>query len=117
MEPLLNYHGLADVLPQQDQRHPVWEQQRKTRGFDDTELWNLDVTIAKFILPRLIEFRRELTGHPGKLPDPTAWEVILDKMIVTFTWLSQDDNVGDLLPAEVSEGLGLFITYYRNLWT
>jgi len=30
-----------------------WSKQREKRGFDDTELWNLDVTISKFLVPRL----------------------------------------------------------------
>ena len=28
--------------------------QRKERGFDSTELWNLDTTLLRFLLPRLI---------------------------------------------------------------
>lgn len=31
--------------------------QRNTRGFDDAELWNLDETVAEFMLPRLKAFR------------------------------------------------------------
>lgn len=39
-----------------------WELERKSRGFDSTELWNLDATIAEFILPRLIAFK-EMDRH------------------------------------------------------
>ena len=42
-----------------DQREPFFKQQRLERGFDDTELWGLDLTIAKFILPRLIEYQKQ----------------------------------------------------------
>lgn len=39
-----------------------WKLERKLRGFDTTELWNLDATIAEFILPRLIAFK-EMDRH------------------------------------------------------
>ena len=39
-----------------------WKLERKSRGFDNTELWNLDATIAEFTLPRLIAFK-EMDRH------------------------------------------------------
>lgn len=43
-----NYYGLAfDEDIKEDVRQKKWKKQRKKRGFDDTELWNLDRTIAK----------------------------------------------------------------------
>ena len=42
------------------QDHPKWDKftkQRLERGFDDSETWNLDLTIAKFVLPRLESFK------------------------------------------------------------
>lgn len=50
-----------------DDRWEDWEYQRRTRGFDDTELWNLDSTIVKFILPRLKVFRDQCHGTPGNI--------------------------------------------------
>lgn len=49
-----------------------WEKQRYKRGFDDTELWGLDYTIASFILPRLIAFR-----EMGKNGMPTYYETAI----------------------------------------
>lgn len=43
-----------------------YKEQRKLRGFDDTELWNLDFTIAKFILPRLKRFIECTTAYPPR---------------------------------------------------
>lgn len=39
-----------------------WQLERNVRGFDTTELWNLDATIAEFVLPRLIAFK-EMDRH------------------------------------------------------
>ena len=39
-----------------DDRWSKMKRQRLTRGFDDSETWSLDVTIAKFIVPRLERF-------------------------------------------------------------
>ncbi len=40
-----------------DTRHFKWWCQRRSRGFDDRELWNLDNSLATWLLPRLKAFR------------------------------------------------------------
>lgn len=78
---------------------------RKKRGiytkFKDNELWDLDLTIAQFVLPRLIQFKKTTKGYPGRLivddnidlssisdseddKYVTLWNNILDKMIWSF---------------------------------
>jgi len=47
------YYGHDDG---KDSRSKQWKKERKTRGFDDTELWSLGDTIVEFILPRLKAF-------------------------------------------------------------
>lgn len=39
--------------------------QRRTRGWDDSELWSLDCTIARFALPRLRRFAEIRHGEPS----------------------------------------------------
>lgn len=39
------------ILP--DARHAQWALQRRMRGFDDRELWSLDISMARWLLPRL----------------------------------------------------------------
>ena len=50
-----------------DERWSKWKQQRMERGFDDTELWNLDVTMARFILPRLKVYKESTFTVPGTI--------------------------------------------------
>ena len=72
-----------------DPREKLWKKQVKERGFDDRELWSLDFTISKFILPRLQAFKKQKAGYPGHLTEK-KWDNKLDKMIAAFTLLAKD---------------------------
>lgn len=54
--------------------------QRRTRGWDDSELWSLDYTIAKFALPRLRGFRQIMASHPCEITFK-EWQHIVDEII------------------------------------
>lgn len=96
--------------------------QRITRGWDNRELWNLDTTIAKFALPRLIEFRETGAeyGHPCDLTHE-EWLEIIDKIIYAMR-----SRVEDLEPdalslyqeyaERVQEGFELFGKWFGDLW-
>lgn len=57
------------------------------------ELWNLDYTIAEFILPRLKKFKKESMGYPdqGEMDTPEKWNAALDKMILAFEYILNDN--------------------------
>ena len=80
---------------------------------DDTELWNLDVTICKFILPRLKAFAANIQGVPGDLTEE-QWADILAHMLQSFEAYIEEDYV--VKTAEGKEGFTLFVTYLRHLW-
>lgn len=108
------YYGHADSIDKNDKRQKKWKKQRKQRGFDSTELWNLDVTITKFVLPRLKAFKEEIIGYPANLSEK-KWDKILDKIIAAFEILSNEDPF--LYDDEkVDNGLKLFAKYYNRLW-
>lgn len=113
---MLNY-GFASEVPMDDPRQLAWSQQREERGFDDTELWNLDKTIAKFIHPRLVAFAETSAGHPGNLESTEEWEAILKTMTDAFALLADDDMI---ISSEqhlvISAGLDNFRKYYLTLW-
>jgi len=92
--------------------------QRRVCGFDDSELWSLDHSLAKLILPRLKRFRKCAPGYPGCLSSEKEWEAILDKMIVAFEFAASEDYwTYDTEPhAKLHEGLKLFEEYYTSLW-
>lgn len=53
--------------------------QRRTRGWDDSDLWSLDAATARFMLPRLRRFRQTTIAHPYGL-DPCSWDWILGEI-------------------------------------
>lgn len=92
-----------------EERQTLWKKQRMERGFDDTELWNLDNTILKFVLPRLKAFKDVAVGTPYNF-DEEKWEECIDKMIKSIESIIEDgDNVD-------YEGFELFKKYFFNLW-
>jgi hypothetical protein len=96
--------------------------QRRKRGFDDSETWNLDSSLAKIILPRLKRFKELSDGFPAELEEG-EWDKILDEMIWAFTFLageerwttgvSEDDTK---TWARVQSALNNFAKYYTGLW-
>lgn len=91
--------------------------QRRTRGWDDRETWNLDVTLARHALPRLRRFAELTNGHPPDL-SWEEWADVLRAMVRGFELVAAADG-GPLDPGadrEVREGLALFAEYYPHLW-
>lgn len=58
------------------------------------ELWNLDYTVAKFVLPRLIKFKENSLGFPGydEADTMNKWQDILQKIITAFEYIVTDDD-------------------------
>lgn len=105
-----------------------WFWQRRTRGFDDTALWNLDSHLAALILPRLKAFRSlPPAGYPSGLfsdpPDITCyedWLAIIDQMVDAFELLADKDTSSwewtDTQHQTMETGLQLFARWFGALW-
>lgn len=87
--------------------------QRRRKGWDDSDTWNLNYVIVRFVLPRLKRFREISAAYPYQLT-PEEWDTILEKMIIAFQALDEDD--GDIDWEMVEEGLDLFRQYFMDLW-
>lgn len=92
-------------------------QQRLTRGWDDSETWSLDYSLAKLILPRLKRFRQITIATPGYLEE-AEWQEKLDKMIAAFEFGASEErwSAGPEEYKKHEEGLKLFAEYYWALW-
>lgn len=138
-------YGIENVnfslIDPDDDRWEKYKQQRLERGFDNSELWNLDSTIVKFILPRLKAFREIAYSTPGslayefeqkgysneeanKLADK-AWEEILDKIEWAFENYSNEptSEPGKDFRKEykkynkkLDEGFKLFGKWFSAFW-
>lgn len=94
------------------------------------ETWSLDITFAKYIIPRLKKFKELNNGYPGieEVNTPEKWDGALDKMIQAFEYVANefdwwvDNPKYDCFAEEkrrqavINEGLQLFAKYYMNLW-
>lgn len=95
--------------------------QRRRRGFDESELWSLYSTIARFVEPRLRAFidTYEARSYPCDLT-PEEWRSKLEKMHRAFVLITQEDGAMFMLKeselAEVEEGLDLFRVWFTHLW-
>ena len=105
--------SLASSLRSDDDRLEMFKKQRIERGFDDTELRNLDSTIIKFILPRLKEFKECTCGYPGSVNSEEEWNDILQSMI-DYMQAVVDDN--DELRVKYAKGWDNFHEYFFALW-
>lgn len=116
-------YGIQNVcfslVDENDDRWEEYTKQRQERGFDDSETWNLDATISKFIYPRLgafIDDVKRLECHPGNIPFE-EWLDILEEMLKGFEILSQDTERTDDEKKIIERSLDLFREYFHNLWT
>lgn len=112
---------MATLLKQLRSNVKHWWQ-RRTRGWSDDELWNLDVTIAKFTLPRLKAFRSgpAMGGTPTTIATNEEWLAILDEMIFAFEFVAGENyyinqhNKNEYERCE--KGLALFAKHFMSLW-
>lgn len=120
-----------------DENDKKYMRQRLTRGFDDTELWDLGMTIARFTLPRLKEYRKHINGYPATVSSFEEWTKILDKIIWSLEVIKDDWDYESSVPFKpdmtddehaayeksmkeyndkVQEGLDLFGKHFGALW-
>lgn len=124
------YTGYASEYSEEKQKE--YAKQREERGFDDTELWNLDYTLAAFILPRLKAFREEIednisvpnsftmSAHTEKDFEEarSKWHDTLDSMIKAFQNIIDDDEINwkRATQEETRQGLASFGAHFLFLW-
>jgi len=96
-----------------------FDMQLATRGWDDTDLWSLDLTIAQFVLPRLKAFKPFTNSFPASITNE-EWKVIIQKMIDAFEIMVDGDRwpaLNDEDAATVQEGCELFGKWFTHLWS
>lgn len=68
--------------------------QRITRGFDDSETWNLDFSFYHWLYPRLKRFIELNCAYPGNKQFPTfkSWDKELKKRLSQLEKILNEDN-------------------------
>lgn len=95
----------------------LYAKQRKERGFDDTELWCFDVTLARYLIPRLQRLKEIAVGYPAEFDSPEEWDKVLDKIIWACNY---ESNTGIIEATEegdrrAQEGFNLLGKYFQCL--
>lgn len=117
------YLGIPNInfsLDYDKKKEEEYHKQRMDNGFDDSETWSLDYTIARFVYPRLKRFREVTIGIPAGLSEE-EWYDILDTMLDGFRLAATDDNTetreeGKERTATIQKALDLFAKYFFDLW-
>lgn len=91
-------------------------------GFRYEDAWNLDHSIACFVLPRLVQLRDTTHGYPSEFVKEAdgakKWEKILNEMIYGFyiyvtkdhvNWTDEDKKIWFTTKC-------WFCKYFENLW-
>lgn len=132
--------------PYNIQKDPEQKKKRKRKaqkfykkyGFRYEECWNLDHTLAVYILPRLAYLRDNSISYPGNLATYNefgeliaegyeVWQNCLNKMILAFEHIIDEDlgnepsfinnkEVWEKWNKEKEEGFKLFGRYFQALW-
>lgn len=100
-------------------RYLRFKWQRKTRGWDDSELWNLDITLAQFLAPRLRRLTEITYSYPPNMTFE-AWKGILLEMAEGFEIYQHKFDFGHELSLKdyekVQRSLELLAKYFTHLW-
>lgn len=97
--------------------------QRLVRGWDDSETFSLDHSLAKLIAPRLRRFRDVTIGTPGMFEGSEGgrekWLAELDSMVKAFEFYASDEyfecNDQEKLE-DTNKAIELFAKRYGALW-
>lgn len=88
--------------------------QKLMRGFSDEELWNLDDEFCKWIVPRLIAFKKKNIGYPNGMTWK-QWQKKIDQMIEGFS-VKYDELITRKKLKKSEKAMETFSKHWRSLW-
>lgn len=108
------------TLPTRLRPTHLW--QRLRLGFWPDEVWSLDQTVARFILPRLRYLREIEHGYPddGEPDAEVRWHATLDEIEWALDFIADDERFYGPSTVEaqerMAEGLRLLGKHFTSLW-
>jgi hypothetical protein len=106
---------IGEVTSLQPSERIIYQEQYDKLGFDETCLYNFDITIAKFLYPRLEQF--QIVCKKCIVPTDLTneeWKDILEEMTLGFKEFAENpDCERDL----VKRSFELLAQYYSYLWS
>ena len=102
------------LVSEDDQRGPQFKKQRLERGFDESETWSLDYTIARFIAPRLKAF---IEIYKDVIVDNNDLVPRAERALKAFERIADDSVVCGIEECnEIEEALKGFAEIFLGLW-
>lgn len=107
------------------ERQAFFMNQREKQGFDNSELWNLDYSLALIITSRLKAFKKDNRAEWSVRWNDKEQKAItvkpddmLDAMIYAFSATLAENNDDELQfdAKKVKRGFKLFIKHFNDLW-
>jgi len=102
----------------------IW--QSITRGWTDADLRDLDVLIARDMLPKFRRFQElndcipaSFGSNESKIPGGLTeeeWKAILEQICKAFEFICQGKEKIVEHKKEIDKGLELFVKHYFDLW-
>jgi hypothetical protein len=93
---------------------------------DNSDIWDMDITLCKIIHPMLVRYKEKSTGYPSVFDsteftedeNKMRWNDTLDAMIYSFKeYPTHQMHLGDNdKDAKIKFGIDLFAEYFYNLW-
>lgn len=102
------------LTDKKDDREPKFKEQRQTNGFDDSETWSLDITIARFIVPRLKRYIELAFDHNVETEE---YRQDLQDILYSFEQISSKEIYFETdVEQKIDIGLEKFSKLFRGLW-
>lgn len=116
-----NFSIAEEVYRDEPEKLEKYKKQRDERGFDDTETWHLDKTIALFSIPRLKRYLQVNNGFPNGETEQSFNEK-LNFIVKSFEEYYQDENVEVSLEIEkerlsnAKKAVAMLAELWFDLW-
>ena len=119
----INFSVAEEIYSKDPTSLEKYKQQRFENGFDDTETWHIDRTLALFIIPRLKRFIEVNNGIPnGETVE--SYNEKLNFIISAFEnyystdryYQSTDISEREQLTDDVRKAVGLLSNLWFELW-
>ena len=115
----INFSVADEVYEKDLATREMYKQQRFENGFDDTETWHMDRTIALFIIPRLKKFIQVNNGIPNGETIETYNEklnFIISAFENYYATNKYYESVDDVERKKLTDDVKKAVEYLSKLW-
>ena len=115
----INFSVADEVYEKDLATREMYKQQRFENGFDDTETWHMDRTIALFIIPRLKKFIQVNNGIPNGETIETYNEklnFIISAFENYYATNKYYESVDDNERKQLTDDVKIALEYLTKLW-